>query len=99
MYATLGTRGTTATSPPGLIGTLPEEDETAEEHAAAAAPVPPMFADPPRKNNMTGKVRHSIFVNFGGKVACNEPFVCLKTYIRSYIKVQFLSAGASINIL
>ena len=62
MYATLGTRGTTATSPPGLIGTLPEEDETAEEHAAAAAPVPPMFADPPRKHNMTGKVRHSIFV-------------------------------------
>lgn len=55
MYATLGTRGTTATSPPGLIGTLPEEDETAEEHAAAAAPVPPMFADPPRKHNMTGK--------------------------------------------
>ena len=47
-YASLGPRGMTATSPSGQIDTLPEVDETAEEQVAAA-PVPPMFADPPRK--------------------------------------------------
>ena len=59
MYAALGPRGTAVTSPSsGLIGSLPEEDETTpeEDHGAAAKgngmgtpPVPPMFADPPHR--------------------------------------------------